>query len=174
MGFSRQQYWSGLPFPSPGELPNPGIEPVSLTSPALAGGFFSSSALPSSFPLRNPVCVCMCVCVYIYIYTYIYIHTYIYTHVYIYIYTHIYIYILFSILKVFCFFQVGSISNPFFFPKSLKIIYIYICLFDLLGPFQIPLNLTTLNFSGSPHLKKSMSNFHKLELYFSRTVTYLL
>jgi len=38
MGFSRQQYWSGLPFPSPGDLSNPGIEPV---SPALAGGFFT-------------------------------------------------------------------------------------------------------------------------------------
>ena len=37
MGFSRQEYWSGLPFPSPGDLPDPGIKP---TSPALAGGFF--------------------------------------------------------------------------------------------------------------------------------------
>ena len=35
MGFPRQEYWSGLPFLSPGDLPNPGIEPV---SPALAGG----------------------------------------------------------------------------------------------------------------------------------------
>ena len=35
MGFSRQEYWSGLPFPSPGDLPNPGIEPASLASPAL-------------------------------------------------------------------------------------------------------------------------------------------
>ena len=43
MGFSRQ-YWSGLPFPSPGDLPNPGIEPASLISPALAGGFFTISA----------------------------------------------------------------------------------------------------------------------------------
>ena len=41
MGFSRQEYWSGLS--SPGDLPNPGIEPTSLTSPALAGGFFTSS-----------------------------------------------------------------------------------------------------------------------------------
>ena len=40
MGFSRQEYWSGLPFPSPGDLPDPGIKPTSLTSPALAGGFF--------------------------------------------------------------------------------------------------------------------------------------
>ena len=35
MGFSRQEYWSGLPCPSPGDLPDPGIEPTSLTSPAL-------------------------------------------------------------------------------------------------------------------------------------------
>ena len=42
MGFSRQEYWSGLPFPSPGDLPDPGIEPASLASPALAGGFFTS------------------------------------------------------------------------------------------------------------------------------------
>ena len=44
MGFSRQEYWSGLPCPSPGDLPHPGIEPESLTSPALAGGFFTTSA----------------------------------------------------------------------------------------------------------------------------------
>ena len=39
MGFSRQEYWSGLPFPSPGDLPDPGIEPA---SPVLAGGFFAT------------------------------------------------------------------------------------------------------------------------------------
>ena len=45
MRFSRQQYWSfGLPFPSPGDLPNPGIEPESLMSPALTGGVFTTSA----------------------------------------------------------------------------------------------------------------------------------
>ena len=44
MGFSRQEYWSGLPFSPPGDLPGPGIEPVSPTSPTLAGGFFTSSA----------------------------------------------------------------------------------------------------------------------------------
>ena len=44
MGFSRQEYWSGLPCPPPGNLPNPGIKPTSLTSPALAGGFFTTSA----------------------------------------------------------------------------------------------------------------------------------
>ena len=40
--FSRQEYWSGLPFPSPGDLPKPGMEPTSLASPALAEGFSSS------------------------------------------------------------------------------------------------------------------------------------
>ena len=44
MGFSRQQYWSGLPCPSPGDLPDPGPEPESLVSPALAGGFFTAGA----------------------------------------------------------------------------------------------------------------------------------
>ena len=43
MGFSRQEYWSGLPFPSLRDLPDPGIEPASLTSPVLAGGFFITS-----------------------------------------------------------------------------------------------------------------------------------
>ena len=42
--FSRKEYWSGLPCPSPGDLPNPGMEPTSLMSPALAGGFFTTSA----------------------------------------------------------------------------------------------------------------------------------
>ena len=44
MEFSRQEYWSGQPFPSPGDLPDPGTEPASLMSPALAGGFFITSA----------------------------------------------------------------------------------------------------------------------------------
>ena len=43
-GFSRQEYWSGLLFPSPGHLPNPGIKPTSLVTPALAGGFFTTTA----------------------------------------------------------------------------------------------------------------------------------
>ena len=42
--FSRQEYWSRLPFPTPGDLPDPRIEPVSLMSPAFAGGFFTTSA----------------------------------------------------------------------------------------------------------------------------------
>ena len=44
MAFSRQEYWSGLPCPPPGNLPHPEIEPMSLTSPALASGFFTTSA----------------------------------------------------------------------------------------------------------------------------------
>ena len=43
MGFSRQEYWSGLPCPRPGDLPDPGIEPVSLKSPASASGLFATS-----------------------------------------------------------------------------------------------------------------------------------
>ena len=44
MGFSRQDYWRGLPFPPPGDPPNPGIKPVSPVSPALADKFFTTSA----------------------------------------------------------------------------------------------------------------------------------
>ena len=43
VGFSRQEYLSGLPFPSPGDLPNPGMEPTSPASPALADGSFTDS-----------------------------------------------------------------------------------------------------------------------------------
>ena len=42
MGFFRQEYWGEYPFPPPGNLPDSEIEPVSLTSPALAGGFFTT------------------------------------------------------------------------------------------------------------------------------------
>ena len=42
MGFSRQEYWSGWPCFLPGDLPSPGIEPVSPMSPILAGGFFTT------------------------------------------------------------------------------------------------------------------------------------
>ena len=43
MGLSRQEYWSELPCPPPGDLPNPRVEPMSLKSPALAGRFFTTS-----------------------------------------------------------------------------------------------------------------------------------
>ena len=44
MGFSRQEYWSGLPFPPPGDFSGPRIEPVYPASPALAGRFFTIEA----------------------------------------------------------------------------------------------------------------------------------
>ena len=44
MELSRQEYWNGLPFPSPGDLPNLGIETMSLVSPALTGAFFTICA----------------------------------------------------------------------------------------------------------------------------------
>ena len=52
MEFSRQVYWSGLPFPSPGDLPDPGIKPV---SPALSGRFFTAKppGKPTSFNSLN-------------------------------------------------------------------------------------------------------------------------
>ena len=45
MRFSRQEYWNGLPFPPPGDLPDSGIEMVSPASPILAGGFFYHRAI---------------------------------------------------------------------------------------------------------------------------------
>ena len=44
LGFSKQEYRSGLPYSPPGDLPDPGIEPTTLTSPALVDGFFITSA----------------------------------------------------------------------------------------------------------------------------------
>ena len=50
MGFPRQEYWSGLSFPSPGDLPDPEIKPTSLLSPALAGEFFTTSTIWEALP----------------------------------------------------------------------------------------------------------------------------
>ena len=50
MGFSKQEYWSGLPFPPPGHLPDPGIKVAPPMSPTLAGGFFTTE------PLGKPPC----------------------------------------------------------------------------------------------------------------------
>ena len=47
---ARQEYWSGLPFPTPGDLPDPWIETVSLVSPALADGFFTTGAIWEAWP----------------------------------------------------------------------------------------------------------------------------
>ena len=49
-GFPRQEYWSGLPFPLPEDLPSTGTDPASLASPALAGGFFTT--VPPGKPIH--------------------------------------------------------------------------------------------------------------------------
>ena len=61
MGFSRQEYWSGLPCPPPGDPPDPWIEPTSLTFPALAGGFFTTSVTwePPGPQKTGLVAICM-------------------------------------------------------------------------------------------------------------------
>ena len=57
MGFSRQEYWSGLPFPPPGDLPDSGIKPISLVPPAVAGGVFITSTPWEApvFSLDSPI-----------------------------------------------------------------------------------------------------------------------
>ena len=60
VGFPRQEYWSGLPSPPPGDLPDPVIEPTSLMYPALAGGFFITEApgkpqVPRSYALIQSI-----------------------------------------------------------------------------------------------------------------------
>ena len=52
MEFSRQEYWSRLPFPTLGDLPNPRIEPESLVFPAWAGGFFFFTTVPPGKPYK--------------------------------------------------------------------------------------------------------------------------
>ena len=66
-GIFQARILEWLPLPTPGDLPNPRIEPTSLVSPALAGGCFMTSTTWKVPFLR----ICMCVCVYIYIYIYI-------------------------------------------------------------------------------------------------------
>ena len=55
MEFSKQEYWIGLPFLTPGDLPDPGIEPTALASATLAGGFFTTVPLgrPCVYILRS-------------------------------------------------------------------------------------------------------------------------
>ena len=55
--FPRQEYWSGLPFPSPGDLPDPGVEPVSLMSPALADESFTTEPLGKPCRPKNEVLI---------------------------------------------------------------------------------------------------------------------
>ena len=64
MGFSMQEYWSGLPGPPPGDLPDPGIEPMSLMSPALASRFFTiSTPWEELESIHVPQCIhCSTIC----------------------------------------------------------------------------------------------------------------
>jgi len=55
MGFSRQENWSGLPCPSPGDLLHPGIESTSLMPPALAGRFFTIAPPTACYDLASEV-----------------------------------------------------------------------------------------------------------------------
>ena len=64
MGFPRQEYWCGLSFPPPGDLPDPGIESKSLVPPELPCGFFTT-APPGKPHVCVHVCVCMCACMYV-------------------------------------------------------------------------------------------------------------
>ena len=57
MGFSRPVYWSGLPCPPPGDLPDPGIEPMSLISLALAGGFSTTNTTWEAHGIYNGSCI---------------------------------------------------------------------------------------------------------------------
>ena len=64
MGFSRQKYWSGLPFPSPGDLPDPGIEPM---CPALQADYLPLSHLKISYNARNHTQNVLCLCTFVYL-----------------------------------------------------------------------------------------------------------
>ena len=55
MKFFRQEYWSGLPFPTPEDLPDPEIKPASLVSPALTGGFFTTVPPGKPSNLGRPI-----------------------------------------------------------------------------------------------------------------------
>ena len=57
MEFSRQEYWSRLLFPTPGDLPDSEIEPTSLVSPALAGGFFTTELPGKPVMMNNRVII---------------------------------------------------------------------------------------------------------------------
>ena len=101
IGFPRQEFWNGLPFPSPRDSPNLGIEP---TSPALAGKFFTTE------PPEKPK-------IYIYnLYTYEYIYVWVYIYEYIYIYLHI--------LSLIDYYKILSIVPCAIYIRSLLLIYL--------------------------------------------------
>ena len=55
MGFPRQEYWSEWPFPPPGDLPHPGIKPMSLLSPVLVGGLFTTEPPGNPWTLQRAI-----------------------------------------------------------------------------------------------------------------------
>jgi hypothetical protein len=68
MGFSRQEYWIGLLFTSPGNLPDPGIEPTSLAPPELAGGFFTTGATWEAYLIISlNLLICLMCCSYFFV-----------------------------------------------------------------------------------------------------------
>ena len=108
MGFSRQEYWSGLPCSPPGHLPDPGMEHVPLTSPTLAGEFFTTEppgtkSIPVVANVRisfflmaewySTVCVCVCYPLGIYVYIYVCVCVCVCVCIYIHIYMNIYIFL---------------------------------------------------------------------------------
>ena len=68
MGFSRQEYWIGLLFTSPGNLPDPGIELTSLAPPELAGGFFTTGATWKAYLIISlNLLICLMHCSYFFV-----------------------------------------------------------------------------------------------------------
>ena len=64
MGFPRQEWWSGLPCPSPGDLPDPGIERMSLVSPTLAGRFFTTVSIGKPIYIYREIEIDIDICTY--------------------------------------------------------------------------------------------------------------
>ena len=76
--FSRQEYWSGVPLPTPGYLPNPAIKTLFLASPALAGWFITTSVTWEAYIQARSLSLS----IYIYIYTHTHTHTHTHTDAY--------------------------------------------------------------------------------------------
>ena len=101
LGFSRQEYWSGLPCRPPEDLPNRGIEPK---SPALQSDF-----LPLNH--QGSLYICMCVCVHVCVCTHIYMCIYIRVYIYIYTHTHIYTHTVMYLIRCFPIFKLGYVFS---------------------------------------------------------------
>ena len=116
MGFSRHEYWSGSPLPSPGDLPDPGIEARPSTSSALARGSFNTGATWEAQ-------LYVCVCVYTHVHMYVYIHTHICTHTYIRVYVCVCMYMYICVYMCICLYAYVS--------------YIFLDFLSLIGYYKI-------------------------------------